>query len=1079
MRRYPQASVLHPRRVLLFWAGVILVMGVLIALYPRIHINPTFKSMIMPNDPDRAFDAEAKQIFGEDEVIVIAVENPRGVFDIATLGFIDRITRAALTIPGVRDVYSLTDTDNIRGEGGVLLTDDLVTDLPRTVEEVARIERDAFENPIFVNSLVSEDKKVASINIELASSHTTPDAQAEITEQIYEIVRTTSEQKPAGVNTHVTGFPVASYLGGIYMIEDMGMFGAACCLLLVVIMWLVFRNWQGVVFTMLVVMASVSVAYGLMSLFGVKVTMPLSSVLVFLTAIGMEYSTYVGFSYRTQVHVERGHRRPLPSDHRFIVSEAARDVRGAVVLSAVTTVIGFGSMLTNKVPDLRLMGLFLGIGAAVAGIAAMTIIPAIISLFPFEVPPEGKQHRHLQNLIDRIGRLGVSRPRTMLFGVFVVLAVGLLLLTRLDTDTDAMQYFKKNSEIRKSEDFVRDRMAGTTYLQAVVVGDAVDDFKEPANLRKLAEVQAYAETLPHVTKAVSHADHLKLMNRALKRTGGGVYEEYELPETRQAVEQYLLLHNQPDDFRLVVDSDYRHANVMLRMDTMSSSVLLDVERDLEAFMHQKFPDLESNVVGTTLLTHRAFDEMSTSMLVGLGVATLLVWIVMVIGLGSFKLGTLALFPNLAPAILVYAFLPLIGRPLDPPTAVTGAIAVGIAVDDTTHFFKTWLARRKLAGYDASSAVTRTLSEIGQPMVLSSLVLAAGFGIMLFSRYGTLVWMGIMLSVVAISAVMWDLFCTPAMLRLLPAKPRVPSAAEVKAVGDFNKIRVDENRTSFSDYSDEEIRNMFTGDFLTLAGKMVIRQGGSFGTRRLLAELDIKQHHKVLEIGTGPGATTFTLAKDLGIHVTGVDMSPYMIERVRQRAIELGVADKCTFVDTDDPNKLPFPDNEFDVVLTEAVAMYNDTDRLFKEIFRVLKPGGKLGLHDWSWVDRPTADLELMTCVIACGCNPGEIKFFSQRDWEEQLHRHGFGVRYAGEYPFAFFALSGMRDDEGTWGLIKMFGRVLSRRATIRKMARIVAFLARYEGAFGYTVTVAEKPSTLGHAVSVSTAAGTTSRRPSP
>jgi hypothetical protein len=1057
MKRYPQISVRHPGRVLLGWMLVVMAMGFAIAVYPQLGINPTFKSMIMPNDPDRAFDAEAKQLFGEDEVIVIAVENPRGVFDIPTLTFIDRITREVKAIPGVRDIYSLTDTDNIRGDGTTLLTEDLITELPKTKEDLARIEREAFENPIYLNTLVAADKKVASINVELASGHTTPDAEAAITKEVYAIVARAEQQKPVGVKTYVTGFPVASYLGGIYMLEDMAIFGGASCMILAIIMFLVFRNWQGVAFTMMVVMVSTSTTYGLMSLFGVKVTMPLSSILGFLTAIGMEYATYVGFAYRTQVQVERGHGRPVPADHRFIVSTATIDVRGAVILSAITTVACFGSMLTNKVPDLQTMGLFLAIGAAVAGFAAITIIPAFISLFPFTVPPEGKQHGALQRIIDRIGHIGVTWPRRVLACVFVVLAAGLLVITQLSTDSDGMQYFKESSEIRKADEFVRQRMAGPTYLQAVVKGGSLDTFKEPDNLRKLAEVQAYAETLPHVTKAVSHADHIRLLNKALK--GGGA-DQYVLPTSRQAVEQYLLLHNEPDDFRLYVDHDYKNASILLRLDTMSSSALIDAERDLEAYMSQKFPGFESNVVGTTLLAHRAFHEMSTSMLVGLGVAAVLVWLVMVIGLGSFKLGTLSLLPNLAPAILVYSFLPLIGRKLDPPTAITGAIAIGIALDDTTHFFKTWMARRKLSTYDASSAVTRTLSEIGLPMVMSSFVLAAGFAVMMFSRYGVLVWMGVMLCVVAVSALLWDLFCTPAMLRLMPLKRRVPTPDEVKAIGDFKKVRADERRTRLADYSDDEIRNMFTSDFLALSGKTVIGPGGSLGTRRLLVELDIKPHHKVLEIGTGPGATTFTLARDVGAHVTGVDTSEYMIEQVRKRAVDLGVTDKCTFVHLEDPNRLPFPDSSFDVVLTESVAMHTDTDRMFTEVLRVLKPGGKLGLHEWSWIDKPTQGLEFMTSVVASGSNPGETRFFSQKDWEERLKRHGFGIRYANEHPYAFFALSSMRNDEGTWGLVKMYARVLSRGAAARKLFRIVRFLSRYGGAFGFTVAVAEKPSAL-------------------
>jgi SAM-dependent methyltransferase len=777
--------------------------------------------------------------------------------------------------------------------------------------------------------------------------------------------------------------------------------------------------------------------------------------MIFLTALGMQYSTYVGFAHRERVYHERDHARPPPRDYRFILSEGMRDVRGAVALSVVTTAIGFGSMYVNRVPDLKLMGVFLVIGLIATGVAAMTIIPAMIAKFPFEVPERTRHYHRLQAFIDRVGVVATTRPWLMLTISAGILALGIFGVTRLDTNTDAMHYFKKSAEVRQAEDFVRARMAGTTYLQAVVAADRLDAFKEPENLRKLAAIQDYAETLPHVTKTVSHADHLRLMNRALR---GGTAAEYRLPETKAAVEQYLLLHNEPDDFRLWIDSDYRNANVMIRMDTMSSTIQRQTEEKLEAFMKEQFPGWDVNLVGTNLLTHRAFDEMATSMLKSIGIATVLIWLVLCIGLGSLKLGTLSLIPNLAPSIIIYAFLPLIGRPLDPPTAVTGAVALGILSDDTIHYFKTWLAHRRMAGSDAVTPVRATLSEIGKPLVLSAAVVATGFSIMFLSRYGTLVWSGIMMVIVVTTAVVWELMCTSALLRLLGKRPLRVKPEDTGSIGEFRKVTADEKRTSFASYTDEEIANMTTADFLALAGKTVIRHGGSNGTRRLLVELDVQPGHRILEVGTGVGATAFTLAaNDPTAHVTGVDLSAFMVEQARKRAETLGLGERIKLIHNHDPNVLPFDDATFDLVLVESVAMYNDADRFFREILRVLKPGGRLGLHDWCWSEKPSEELEAMTCVVACGCNPGEVKFFSQADWERSLTRQGFEIRFAEQYPFTFFSLNGMRDDEGTWGLLKMFGRVLKRRAAARRMFRMTAFLARHEEKYGYTVTIAQKP----------------------
>lgn len=750
--------------MLLAWAAVIGVMGVLMVLWPGIDINPTYKSLIMRDDPDRVFDDRVKKTLGDDEMIVIAIENPRTVFDIATLTYIDRLTTELEQVPGVHKVYSLTRADNIRSAGGTMDANDLITELPTAPEDLERIEKEAFANPIYPSMIVAPDKKVASINIELAVGHSTDEDKA-ITEAIYQIIDKAESLKPAEVKTYLSGFPIASYLGGSYMLQDMLTFSALSMIVLVVIMFLVLRSWHGVLFTMFVTMCSVAVTYGVMALFGVKVTMPLSAIMAFMTAIGMEYSVYVAFAY--QHAVQTG---PEGQGRTDALGEGMKDVNFTVVMSAACTAAAFGSMLTNPITDLKLQGTFLAIGTAVCCVASLTVIPAWIQLFGFPVPPLKKlHHRRLQGLVDWIGRLTAQRPWKVMAGLAILLGIGIVLITRMSADTDAFQYFKESSKIYKDDQFIRARMAGDTLIPVAISAPEVDTFKDPAMLQKLDDLATYARTLPHVTKVVSHADHIKLMNQALM---SGEPADFKLPATKAAVEQFLLLHNQPDDFHLWIDPDYRLANVMVRMDTMSSTTLLDTEQKLEAFMRTLFPDYEVNAVGTTILVHRSFNEMAVSTLTGIATATLFIWIIMVIGFRSFRIGTISLIPTLPPAVMVYASLPIIGHPLDPPTAVTGAIALGIAIDDTTWFIRTWMILRR-TGIDAASAVTQTMTAIGRPMVLSSAVLGSGFSIMLFSSYGVLFWLGVMMALVALWSIFWDLWCTPTILRLFD--PKLPKA----------------------------------------------------------------------------------------------------------------------------------------------------------------------------------------------------------------------------------------------------------------------------------------------------------------
>jgi len=753
-------AVRRPKVVLLLWVLVIAVAGVAISAFPKIKINPSVKSLIREDDPDLDFDANVKKVLADDEMITIAVGSTKTVFDIPTLTYIDRLTSEIEKLPWVRKVYSLTRADDIRGQGGMLVADDLITELPTTQDELDRIEKDAEANPTYLNTILAPDHKVAGINIELKAGHKTED-DAQTVDRIYEIIDAAESLKPAEVETHISGFPIASYLGAQMMLQDMVAFSGGSLVLLTIIMFLVLRSWHGVAFTMMVAFSTVNVTYALISVLGFEVTTPLSTIMPFMTAIAMEYSVYVAFAYRHAVQ----HGKPGRSKRAMIV-DSLLDVRFTVIMSAACTTAAFGSLCTNSRRDLYLLGAFLAIGTLTCALATLTIIPAWLSLFPFPVPTSGlSSHGWLQGLVDRVIVM-VSRRRRMVIGGLILLASGgVFLLTRMHTDIDAFKYFRKNSVIRQDHDFITERMAGDALIPVVIVADKIDAFKDPQNLQKLDDIAKYASGLPKVTKALSHADHIKLMNQALM---GGATEDFKLPPTQTAVEQFLLLHNEPDNFHPWIDPDYKMACIVLRMNSWSSTILQDTEDKVEAFAATKFPTYDVRAVGTTLLAARSVDEMTDSLAKGAFSAALVIWLIMCIGFRSIRIGTIALIPTLPPALMVYATLPAIGHPLEVSTSITGTIALGIAIDDTTWFLSTWIGRRRL-GVDANLAVRQTLTAIGRPMVLSSLVLGSGFMVMLFSRYLTLFWLGVMMAVVSFWSIFWDMLCTPTVVGLLDPK----------------------------------------------------------------------------------------------------------------------------------------------------------------------------------------------------------------------------------------------------------------------------------------------------------------------
>ncbi|MEO8705199.1 MAG: methyltransferase domain-containing protein, partial [Kofleriaceae bacterium] len=389
-------------------------------------------------------------------------------------------------------------------------------------------------------------------------------------------------------------------------------------------------------------------------------------------------------------------------------------------------------------------------------------------------------------------------------------------------------------------------------------------------------------------------------------------------------------------------------------------------------------------------------------------------------------------PNLAPSLIVYSFLPIIGQPLDPPTAVTGAIALGILADDTIHGFKTWQAHRRAPGADAASAVRGMLSEVGKPMVLSSVIVAVGFSIMLVSRYGTLVWTGVMMIIVTTTALVWELVCTPSMLRLLkkPVAPKV-EPAELALTTSFHEARADHG-SKLADYSDAELEHMRTSDLYALLGdgKAVLRNGGNDGSRRMVEELRLAGAARVLVVGSEAARR---------------DLAELLADAVVERVDEATIS------------KLTFEDAVFDAVILEAIASYHDAPRCFAEALRVLKPGGRVGLHDWCWMEQPNAELEVATCVIACGKDVGTAKFFTKDDWKQTLVSSGFEVGFIEHYPSKYLSVSTLRDDQGLLAALTITGRALARTAVRRRLLRAKRFLSHHDIELGYAIAVGTKP----------------------
>lgn len=136
-----------------------------------------------------------------------------------------------------------------------------------------------------------------------------------------------------------------------------------------------------------------------------------------------------------------------------------------------------------------------------------------------------------------------------------------------------------------------------------------------------------------------------------------------------------------------------------------------------------------------------------------------------------------------------------------------------------------------------------------------------------------------------------------------------------------------------------------------------KHGGGLNTTRELVRLcHIHTDSYVLDVGCGAGATPSYLAKEVGCRVVAVDLREGMIARAEERARRDGVEEQIEF-QVADARDLPFDDGLFDAVLCESVATFiEEKEQVVRELARVVKPGGYVGLNEEIWIEAPPASL---------------------------------------------------------------------------------------------------------------------------
>ena len=233
------------------------------------------------------------------------------------------------------------------------------------------------------------------------------------------------------------------------------------------------------------------------------------------------------------------------------------------------------------------------------------------------------------------------------------------------------------------------------------------------------------------------------------------------------------------------------------------------------------------------------------------------------------------------------------------------------------------------------------------------------------------------------------------------------------------------------------------------GLEVLHPGGLEITRELAMLCHIGRQAKVLDVASGTGESACFLQAKFGAQVTGVDISERMLKRARKTAAERNL--QIEFKQGDAHN-LPFEENHFDAAISECTVCLLEKGRAIREMVRIVKPGGYVGLHDVCWKDNTPERFKQRLAEFE-GERPETLE-----GWKELFAKAGLDDSRAVDKSHIMSAWTkNLKKKLGVIGWIKVLFAIIPLWG-IRSVDRILQSEKIFESEYmGYAVVVGRKP----------------------
>ncbi len=729
------------------------------------------------------FDTDYRTFFGKDNPQLNAFESLQQTYtkidnvnfaidpvsgranDPEVLAAIETLTLEAWQLPYSIRVDSLSNYQHTEVDEDDLIVRDLFEEGANLdAADQALVNRISSSEPALAGKIHDAEHRGSSVNVTIQFPGVGADEVTEVALAAREMAAQIEAEYP--VKVRLGGVVFLNYAFQEASMDDMSTLVPAMYGVIILVAYLMLRSLTATVLTLLVIVPSIMVAMGVAGWMGVGLTPPSASAPTIITTLAVADSIHILVSMLGKMR--------SGSDQRSALLYSLRVNAKPVFLTSVTTALGFLSLNFSDSPPFHDLGNITAVGVIAAWFFAMVLLPILVSFFTIRVRGSLGTVDHQMN---RLGEFIVRQYKAVL-AVSVAISVGLLALIPLnEINDDFVKYFDDSLTYRQDTDWISGNLTGANQVQFSLPSSGANGISDPDFIGKVAAFSDWARGQTEVTHVQSISDTFKRLNRDLN---GGDPSFYRVPDNRELAAQYLLLY----ELSLPYGLDLNNQLDINKSSTQVVITLIDMTtNDMRAWIAGAEQYLKSELgidavgVGPTVMFAYISERNIESMLSGTFIAVLLISGVILVALKDVRLGLLSLVPNLLPAALAFGIWGLLVGQINMAVAVVAGIALGVVVDDSVHFLTKYQLARRSQGLDARGAVVAAFNSVGTALLVTTVVLVAGFMILAQSAFGVNSYMASLTAIALVMALIADLTLLPALLIVFDKRDIAPPAAE--------------------------------------------------------------------------------------------------------------------------------------------------------------------------------------------------------------------------------------------------------------------------------------------------------------